>query len=189
MGNSTQAEVKESFIWLPIIPKIEVKNLQIIFCWANLEGLKKAIAETSVGNGGLLCDYLLKWHHEVKVLPCDYPNNIYVCVCVCVYIYIYIYYIYIIYIIYIYIYIYYLLPLILGVLPGTGWLVDWLFDSVWFLQLLVTSMINIYFSGAQPENMRGCSGNPLLCVPLPPILQCVGKIFYRKNNVKVSHMR
>ena len=34
--------------------------------------LKKAIAETSIWNGGLLCGYLLKWHHGFKVLPCDY---------------------------------------------------------------------------------------------------------------------
>ena len=35
--------------------------------------LKKAIAETSIRNGGLLCDYLLTWHHGVQGLPCDYP--------------------------------------------------------------------------------------------------------------------
>ena len=28
--------------------------------------LKKAIAETSIRNSGLLCDHLLKWHHRVK---------------------------------------------------------------------------------------------------------------------------
>ena len=60
--------------------------------------LKKAIPETSIRNGGLLCDYdyLLKWHHGVKVLPCDYP----------IYIVIYIIYIYIFIYLYIYIYIY-----------------------------------------------------------------------------------
>ena len=35
--------------------------------------LKKVIAETSIQNGGLLYDYLSKWHHDVKGLPCDYP--------------------------------------------------------------------------------------------------------------------
>ena len=36
--------------------------------------LKKAIGETSIRNGGLLCDYLLKLHYQVKGLPCDYPT-------------------------------------------------------------------------------------------------------------------
>ena len=66
--------------------------------------LKKAIPETSIRNGGLLCDYdyLLKWHHGVKVLPCDYP--IYIVIYI-IYIYIYIF-IYIHLYIYIYIYVY-----------------------------------------------------------------------------------
>ena len=56
--------------------------------------LKKAIAETSILNGGWkYCDYLLKWHHGVKVLPRDYPIYMYICI----YIYI-IYYINILYI-------------------------------------------------------------------------------------------
>ena len=38
--------------------------------------LKKAIAEGFIQNVTLLCDYLLKWHDEVKGLPCDYPTYI-----------------------------------------------------------------------------------------------------------------
>ena len=61
--------------------------------------LKKAITKTSIRNGGLLCDYILKWHHGVKVLPCDYPIYIYMYVYIYIYIYMYIY-------IYLYIYMY-----------------------------------------------------------------------------------
>ena len=32
-----------------------------------------SIAKTSIQNGVLLCDYLLKGHHGVQVLPSDYP--------------------------------------------------------------------------------------------------------------------